>query len=502
MVRPGITIGSQGGQRRGEVSALELPGRARDSLWSRGNRALTVGLVLTIALTAFEVLAVATVMPIVVAELGGFELYGWAFSAFFLGSLLGAVMVGGLLDRGSLVGAFLGALVLFGLGLVVAGTAGSMAILVVGRFVQGLGAGALTPVANVAIGRGLPEGLRARMFAVLSTAWVLPAVLGPAAAGLIGEIFGWRVVFLGLLPLIGIAGALTWRALGAIDAGVAVAGSPGVVAGGRVTRIALALAVTVGAALVTAGLGASQPIVLGAMEIPVPAVIALSVTLGAALAGAAFRQLTPPGTLRLTPGLPAAILLRGVLTVGFFALYGYVSLALIDWRGLPAAVAGMAIAGGSLTWTLGAWVQARGAESRGHAFFVRAGFACIAAGSLGFAAALDRSVPLALAFATFGIAGFGMGLAYAPQALIVLREARADEQGAATSALSLADLLGTALGTGLTGAILAAGLRDGTATGPALLPAFLLAAATTVAGFVLSGRLEPAGRDGDRAALR
>ena len=77
-----------------------------------------------------------------------------------------------------------------------------MEILVAARFLQGLGAGTVPPIAYVAIGRSLPEHLRPQMFATLSTAWVLPGVLGPALAGIVGEAVGWRWVFLGLLPLI------------------------------------------------------------------------------------------------------------------------------------------------------------------------------------------------------------------------------------------------------------------------------------------------------------
>ncbi len=137
--------------------------RSGEGLWSGPYRALTFGLVLTISLTAFEILAVATIMPIVARELGGLDLYGWAFSAFFLGSLLGTVIVGGILDRRGLTGPFLGSLLLFAAGLVLAGLATSMPMLIAARFIQGLGAGALTPVANTAIGRGLPERHRPPM---------------------------------------------------------------------------------------------------------------------------------------------------------------------------------------------------------------------------------------------------------------------------------------------------------------------------------------------------
>ena len=72
---------------------------------------------------------------------------------------------------------------------------------------------------------------------------------------------------------------------------------------------------------------------------------------------------------------------------------------------------------------------------------------------------LRQDVSWLVAIAAFGVAGLGMGLAYSPLALIVLREASPETQGTATSALSLTDSLGTALGTGLTGALVAASLR-------------------------------------------
>ena len=187
-----------------------------DGLWSPKRRALTGGLVLTITLVAFEALAVSTVMPIVANELGDQALYGWVFTAFFLGSLIGIAVVGGALDRGGLGRPFAIGLGLFAVGLLIGGLAPSMAVLVVARFIQGLGAGAIPPIAYVAIGRSLPEHLRPRMFATLSTAWVLPGVIGPALAGVVGEFLGWRYVFLGLLPLIAVAGLLTIRSVVAV----------------------------------------------------------------------------------------------------------------------------------------------------------------------------------------------------------------------------------------------------------------------------------------------
>src|SRR3954462_10354480 len=94
-----------------------------DSLWRPDRRALTLGLVLTITLVGFESLAISTVMPIVAKELGGLELYGWVFSAFFIGSLIGIVVVGGAIDRGGLALSYAVGLILFGIGLLVGGLA-------------------------------------------------------------------------------------------------------------------------------------------------------------------------------------------------------------------------------------------------------------------------------------------------------------------------------------------------------------------------------------------
>ena len=196
-----------------------------DGLWSPHRRSLTIGLVLTITLVAFEALAISTIMPKVASELDGLELYGWVFTSFLLGSLIGIVVVGGAIDRRGLALPFALGLGLFAVGLLVGGLAPSMPVLVAARFVQGLGGGTVPPIAYVAIGRSLPETLRARMFATMSTAWVLPGVIGPAIAGAIGELVGWRAVFLGLLPLIALVGTMTLSALRVVAAAPADAAS-------------------------------------------------------------------------------------------------------------------------------------------------------------------------------------------------------------------------------------------------------------------------------------
>src|SRR6202050_1429334 len=106
-------------------------------LWAPQTRALTAGLVLTVTFVASEALAVVTVMPVVARDLGGFRLYGWVFSAFMLGSVVGIVVAGREADRRGPAIPFVAGLVLFGAGLAVGGLAPSMEVLVAGRGLRG-----------------------------------------------------------------------------------------------------------------------------------------------------------------------------------------------------------------------------------------------------------------------------------------------------------------------------------------------------------------------------
>lgn len=464
-----------------------------DGLFSPERRSLTVGLVLTVTLVAFEALAVATIMPIVARELGDLHLYGWVFSAFLLGSLLGIVIVGGLIDRRGLAAPFVGGLGLFAIGLVIGGLAPSMPVLVAGRVLQGLGAGAIPPIAYVAIGRSLPDALRPRMFAILSTAWVLPGVVGPAVSGAIAEQFHWRVVFLGLLPLIAVAGALTLPSIAAVPAAPAdpsADADPPAAPGSGVEsrrRLPAALLVTVGTALLLAGLTSGASIVALGL-----------VVVGLAVAVPAFGVLTPPGTLSLARGLPAAVLLRGLLTFAFFAPDTYVPYLLQEWRGTSASIAGIALTSATLTWTAGAWVQARWIERLGPRRLITAGFLVVGLGIAATTLVISPDVPVALAVVTWGVAGLGMGLSYSPLSIVVLREAAADQQGAATSGLQLSDTLGTALGAGVAGSIVAAGARAALETSVSLAAAFAVGAVVAGVGAFAARRLR--GRVAPRAA--
>jgi MFS family permease len=418
-------------------------------IWTPGRRPLTIGLVLAVTLVAFEALAIATVLPVVSRQLGDLRLYGWVFSAFLLSSLVGIVIAGTLADRMPLGRPMLAGLALFAVGLVIGGTAPTMAILVAGRAVQGLGAGVVPAVAYVSISRGYPESCRPRMFAVLSTAWVIPGLIGPAIAALVASAVGWRWVFLGLLPLVAVAGLLATLALRSVP-------RPASTARPELPYLPV-LGVVTGAGVALASLSSGQlPIVV----VGVPA--------GGALLVVSLRRLTPPGTLLARRGLPATILSRGLLTCSFFAGDAYVPYAITAVRHAPTEMGALALTAATMTWTAGSWVQARWITRVGPRRLIRLGEGMVFIGLALMSVTLLPSVPVALGIVAWAIGGFGIGQAYAPLSVTTLDRATRGQEGRATSALQLFDVLGQAIGTGVAGAIVAGaarglGHRDGVA---------------------------------------
>lgn len=440
-----------------------------DGVWAPARRPLTVGLVLAVTVVAFEALAVATVLPIVSRELGDLRLYGWVFSAFLLASLLGIAVAGTIADRGHLQGPMLAGLALFAGGLIVGGTAPDMPVLVAGRALQGLGAGVVPAVGYVAISRAYPDRARPRMFAVLSTAWVVPGLVGPAAAAVVATQVGWRWVFLGLLPLVGVAGILAVLALRHVP-------PPDRARHAHVPYLPVV------------GVIAGAAVALGSATDGNPPVVAAGILCGMTLLAVSLRRLTPAGTLRAARGLPATVLTRGVMTFAFYAAEAYVPYALTTVRHAAPTLAALALVASTLTWTAGSWTQARYVRRVGPRRLVRVGASVTVLGLAAMGVALLPAVPPAVGVLAWGIAGGGMGLAYAPLSVTALDRAAPGETGRATSALQLCDVLGQALGTGGAGALMAVAAHGvGHRVGVGL--AFALGGAVGLVALALSRRI-------------
>ena len=388
----------------------------------------------------FEGLAVPTVLPAALDELGGLALYGWAFAGFWLANLVGIVVAGHEADRRGPLVPFLAGTLLFAAGLAVAGVAPSMAWVVAGRVVQGLGAGAIASITYIVIARGYGTAAQPRMIAITSSAWVVPGIVGPAAAGYLAQELSWRWAFLGLAPLLPLA------AVGLVGPMRSLYRAPDPSAEGPhpARRMLDALQLALAAAMLLTAGNAGQPLLAGALLVA-----------GGVLIIRPLRRLLPAGTLVARPGRGAVTAVIALICAAFFGAEAFVPLAVSSVRSAGTIAGGLALTAAAVTWAAGSWVQARLAE-RGQ----RAGLTAAGVGLIGAGIALEVAVavtPLPTYWAAIGwaIAGLGMGIAYSLMTLTSIQSAPAGGEGAASASIQLANTLGVALGTGAAGAIVA-----------------------------------------------
>jgi len=420
-----------------KTEAIENPIPAGpERLFGAGRTILCIGLLLNVSLIAFESMAVATILPVVAGDLGGISGYGWAFSSFMLANIVGTIAAGEGADaRGPGLPYLLG-LLSFATGLLVAGFATSWVGFVLGRTFQGLGGGALMTTSYLSVRLRFPDALRARMFALLSSAWVVPSLVAPAAAGLIADHASWRLVFLGMLPLLLPAGVLLVPSLRRMKG----SGS------GRFDLQSLlhALLLAAGTGLLLGGLGRHDWSAF-------PTLAA-----GAILSLFAIHRLLPRGFLVAKVGLPAGLTTRCLLGFTFFGVEAFVPLGLTTLRGLSPGSAGFALTAGACAWFAGTWLSARMDDARGGAgrrTRVVLGFSIVVLGASATALSIViPGVPVAFAMIGWAVCSWGMGLIYSTLSLIILALAPAGQEGKVSSAINLTENLGIALGAGIAGA--------------------------------------------------
>jgi MFS family permease len=408
--------------------------------WAPERRLLTAGLIGLITAAAFEGMAVPTVLPATVDELGGLDLYGWAFSAFWLTNIIGITLGGGDADRHGPGRALGVGVALFAAGLLVAGAATGMPLVIAGRAIQGFGSGAIGAVVYAVIARAYHPSARPRMIALISSAWVVPGLVGPALAGLVTDAFTWRWVFLGIVPPLVLMGAAVFprlRGLGPVPPSDAPTRS------GR-RRAGDAVQLAVGSTLLLAALS------VGAV---LPA--AGLVLVGGWLAVRALRHLLPPGSLRLAPGRPSVMAATFAVAFAFFGTEAFIPLTIVEVQGGSVTLGGLALSAAAVTWAAGAWLQARGASAGRRRTVVTSGVALILVGIGVTSIVLLPGSSWVVAAVGWGIAGLGMGLAYSMLALLVLETAPRGQEGVSSAALQLMFTLGTAFGAGTGGAIIA-----------------------------------------------
>ncbi|MGI5127721.1 MFS transporter [Pseudonocardia sp. CA-107938] len=437
----------------------------RAELFSPDRRATTIGIVMLISIVAFEAMGVGTAMPAVVDDLGAVAQYAWPFVAFMAAAVFGTVLVGRWCDRAGPRGALLASPLVFMAGLALAGSATTLVQLLGGRALQGLGAGGVGVAVYVLIAVVYPERARPAVFALTSSAWVLPTLIGPPISGAVTEAWSWHWVFLGLIPLTLVATLLVVPAVRALT-------PPADARPARRWLVPAAFGAAVG---VTALSWAGEHVDGTAAVVAVVALVVLVPSLS---------RLLPGGVVTARRGISSVVLARGMLAGTFFAANSFVPLMLNGTHGWSLTVAGLPLIAGSLGWSSASAWQGRHPDLS-RSMLLRVGFALVATGVAGLLLVAPTWGPAWVAVPAWAIAGVGMGLGFSSISFLLLKQSEAGDVGFNTAAAQIADQLSTALLIGLGGALLSL-----LGTPPAALPVLLVAlvAIALVGTTVVAGR--------------
>lgn len=399
---------------------------------------LTIGLLACVTAIAFETQAVLTAMPAAAEDLGRLDLYAWAFTAMVIPQIVAVVLAGRLCDSLGPYRPLALGLALFAAGVALAGAAPAMPVLLGGRFVQGLGAGAVNLALMVVTARAYGPAERARVLTWYSAAWMLPSFLGPAVAAWLTGNLSWRWVFWAILPLVMLGALLTLPT---------VRGLPGPEADadpGHRPPARAALAVAIGVALVQL---AGQRLTVSSTLFGVAGGLALVVFLPA---------LMPPGFSVRVRGLSAVVGVRGLTAGAFFGVQSFLPLMLVQQRGVSLLVAGGVITIGSAGWLAGSWLQSRPWLRARRDHILTAGAASVVLGVAALAAsAWWPAAGVVVPVAAYTVAGLGMGLQSNSSALAVMQLSGPALIGRNSSSLQVGEMTGSALLTGLAGTVFA-----------------------------------------------
>src|SRR6266496_2450212 len=176
--------------------------------YSRRETILTMaGVLMVMLLASLDQTIVSTAMPRVIADLQGFDRYTWVSTAYLLTSTVMVPIYGKLSDLFGRKPIFLFGIVVFLIGSALSGASQSMNELIAFRALQGIGAGALMPIAIAVVGDLFTPRERGKWQGVTGAVWGFSAIVGPTLGGWITENTSWRWVFYVNLP-IGIAALL------------------------------------------------------------------------------------------------------------------------------------------------------------------------------------------------------------------------------------------------------------------------------------------------------
>jgi MFS family permease len=444
-----------------------------DGTWRellRADRVARLGLVcLGIWLNAADALVTATAMPSIVRDIGGYAYFAWPVATYLLGAIIGGASAGRLSERGGLRPAFILPALIYLAGCVVSALAPSISTFLVGRALQGVGAGLVVGVCYVAMSALFPNELWRRVLGAISGVWGIATLLGPLLGGVFAEHSHWRWLFWMFASQSFIFALAAWRLIPANRAKT------------ENTRIPVRT-------LAILGLSIAGYMIAGVAEAPAISLIALAA--GTILFIVALRA-DSSSPARLFPHQIANI--RREASRGYAALFSFCAAAigftvygaaiLQTLYGLSPLIAGYVIGAEAMAWTIAALVVGEFPQ-RWDKNCIRAGATLILAGVASFACTLDSgSLVLVLVSATTLGAGFGTSWAYVTRA--ILEHLPESERSVGSSAIPAVQMTGSAVGSALAGMLAnALGLADGITVADATAISFwLFAAAIPVALF-------------------
>ncbi|WP_255768723.1 MDR family MFS transporter [Pseudarthrobacter sulfonivorans] len=403
---------------------------------------ILIALMLATGLVAIDATIVATAVPSIVADVGGFSSFPWLFSAYLLAQAVSVPIYGKLSDMVGRKPIILAGIGLFLLGSVLCGIAWSMPALIAFRALQGLGAGAVLPVAVTIAGDIYSLEERARVQGYLASVWAVSSVVGPTLGGMFASLGLWRGIFLVNVPLCVLAG---WMLVRALHENIERARH-------RVDYP--------GAALLAGSLGL---LILGALEggqawawNSPPSVAAFGIggvllVLFLVVERRAAEPVLPPWVVSRRLLASTALVSFGVGTI-MIGLTSYVPTYLDGALSTSPLVAGLALAALTIGWPISA--------SQAGRFYLRIGFKAtaligIAVSVVGLAVLTFTSATpnVALIAVSCFVVGLGLGLVATPTLIAAQSSVPWNQRGVVTSTNLFARSIGSALGVAVFGAV-------------------------------------------------
>jgi EmrB/QacA subfamily drug resistance transporter len=411
------------------------------------HRPLTVvALLLGLFLAAMEMTVVSTAMPTAVGDLGGIHLYAWAFAAYMLTATVTVPVYGKLADLRGRKPVMMGGIALFLVGSFACGQARTMDQLIAFRALQGIGAGAIQPMALTIVGDLFDVHERSRMQGIFGAVWGLAGLTGPLLGGALVKWLSWRWVFLvNIPPGLACAAVLAFayhekveRHDHRLD----------VVGGALLTAVVIAVLVATG--------------VRGTVLWAAPgAAVALALFL---VAERRAREPILPLDLFRQPVIGVASAVSALMGAAMISTVTFVPLYVQSVLGGSPTAAGRAIAPMAIGWPVASALGGRLLPRVGYRVLIRGGLLLSLASAVALAALLGPGTPLLVPELLTAAYGVGLGFANTPLIIAVQTSVPWNRRGVATSSTMFFRTIGGTLAVGILGGLLAASLEGGRAS--------------------------------------